>query len=76
MNITKESEEMKVIKIEIKCNIPKKEFERRIEILKWWNKQGKKMKTGLTFIHIDELRSYKGLTFREIESIYKQYNKE
>lgn len=67
---------MKVIKIKTKLNIPKKEFEKRIQILKWWNKKGKKMKTGLVFIHIDEQRAYKGLTFREIETIYKHYNKD
>lgn len=63
MNITKESEQILKIKLSSK------------KVLKWWNKQGKKIQSGLTFIHIDEVRSYKGLTFREIESIYKQYNK-
>lgn len=67
MNITKESEESYYTFTQ--------ERKYKKEVLNWWNKQGKKMQSGLTFIHIDEVRSYKGLTFREIESIYKQYSK-
>lgn len=76
MNITKESEDIKVILLDTK-DIRKSYSSKYIKkISKWWNKQDKKIKCGLTFTHIDERRSYKGLTFKEIETIYKYYNKD
>ena len=46
-----------------------------LKIQNWWKKLSRIYKDGLTFQYIDEIRSYKGLTIKEIEIIYKQINK-